>query len=332
MTRKILAFIFVLSFVGFLPAAAAASTLTTAQTSAIVGLLEAFNVAQAIVDQVERILTSAAAPAAVAAAGAPDPVAATSTPPVPHVPVIGSLYPSSSVGYDLSFNTRDYPVMPFGFAVVGVTGGKAYVESARLASEFSWARLAASVRPTLYMNLNAPYGSTATDAHLSSPKTCGVLFFAATSSAGAYPEPTVCAAYNYGFNAAADAFAYATKNSVSSPFWWLDIEEANSWSDNVAVNDATIQGAIDYLNAQGIRVGLYSVPSMWRNIAGASFTPTQAIGGSAVPIPNWFPVGIMTQVSAINSCLTAAGFTNGSPVWIVQYEANSTAVDQNIAC
>ena len=241
--------------------------------------------------------------------------------------VIDSPYFSSTLGYDLSFNTLAYPAESFGFAVVGVTGGKAFVHNARIFSEYQWTKFAAKTAATLYMNLNAPYGSTVV-ANIITPKTCPprALGESATST-----EPTACEGYNYGYNAAKDSYAYATGAGVASSLWWLDIEEANSWSATSTVNDATIQGAIDYLNSQNIRVGIYSVPNMWETIAG-TYVPTQLLGGITTPTPTWFPIGVTNLVGAINTCITISSFILGSPVWVVQYEANSTAVDQNIAC
>ena len=245
------------------------------------------------------------------------------TPPAPHVPVIGSAYPSSNIGFDLSYNALSYPSDRFSFGIVGISGGKAFVHNNRLASEYSWTQFG-TIAPTVYMNLNAPYGSTVAG-NIASPKSCPAR--AATST-----EPTACEGYNYGYNAAKDAYSYANSAGVSSKLWWLDIEEANSWSPDTLVNDATIQGAIDYLNTQGTRAGIYSVAGMWRDIAGSSFVPTQTIGGQTVSLPTWMPIGISDLVSAINICATGTSFVAGSPIWLVQYVANSTAVDQNVAC
>jgi hypothetical protein len=309
-------FVFILTaFVFLLPSVSLASTLMPSQIQAIVGLLQAFNVEQAVVNHVEQILK-----------GVPTP-AASPPPSAPHVSTIGSLYIQSTLGYDLSYNTLAYPAESFGFAVVGVTGGKAFVHNTRISSEYQWTKFGSATAATLYMNLNAPYGSRVA-ANITTPKTCPprVVGSGATST-----EPTVCEGYNYGYNAAKDASAYATGAGVTSTLWWLDIEEANSWSNDLSVNDATIQGAIDYLNSQNIRVGVYSVPFMWKNIVG-TYVPTQTLGGSATSIPTWFPIGVTNLVGAINTCSTISSFILGSPVWIVQYEVNSTAVDQNIAC
>jgi hypothetical protein len=299
---------------GFLlPSVASASALSPIQIQSIIGLLQAFNVDSAIVAQVQQIL-SGSSPSASSSPSLPAPV--------PYVQPVGSLYTPGIIGYDLSSHTYNYPQLPFNFAVVGVTGGKAFVHNSRIASEYSWAEFG-STRPTMYMNLNAPYGTTVAG-HISTPKTCP----ASTLST----EPTACEGYNYGYNAAVDAFAYAQNNSATSALWWLDIEEANSWSNDTSVNDATIQGAIDYLNTQNIRVGIYSATSMWGDIAGASFVPSQTMNGASVSTPTWFPIGIANLVKATNTCVTGSSFIPGSPIWLLQYEANSTAVDQNYAC
>lgn len=261
-------------------------------------------------------------------------------------------YPSSNLGYDMSYSTTVYPATNFNFGIVGVTRGKAFVNNPRLASQYRWAKFGSAAAPTFYMNLNAPYGSTvagntngpkicpaktATSTPVSvlpiatsSPLTAGTSTVASISATST--EPTACEGYNYGYNAAKSAFAYTKSLDIASPLWWLDIEEANSWSEDVAVNDATIQGAIDYLNTQHIQVGIYSMTYMWNAIAGSTFVPTQTLDGKAVVIPNWLPIGIANQVGAGNACVTKTGFIPGSPLWLVQYVANSTAIDQNYAC
>ena len=306
----------------FIPSVSIASTMTATQVNAIIGLLQAFNVGQAIVADVQRILDPQLSQTTPSKQPIDPPIM---LPDIPrHVSVVGSSYITSNVGYDLSYNTFAYPSIGFNFGIVGITGGKAFVHNDRLVSEYSWARFGLGAAPTLYMNLNAPYGSTVIG-HINGPKSC--VLSTATST-----EPTACEGYNYGYNAAHDAYSYTKSSGVSSSLWWLDIEEANSWSTNPAVNDATIQGAIDYLNTENIRVGIYSAPHMWQEIAGNDFIPIQTIGGKAVSIPNWFPIGIMNRVGAINACVTDTGFIMGSPIWLIQYETSSTAVDQNVAC
>ncbi|MDE2021337.1 MAG: hypothetical protein KGI71_00150 [Patescibacteria group bacterium] len=305
------------------PSVASASTLSPDQVQAIVGLLEAFNVDQSIVAQVKQTLGVSPEPVSGSQTGGSNLPVSPQPLPAPHMPPTGSVYPSSNVGFDLSYNTLSYPADRFSFGIAGVSGGKAFVHNDRLVSEYSWTHFG-TVPATVYMNLNAPYGSTVAG-NIATPKSCPA--HAATSA-----EPTACEGYNYGYNAAKDAYAYAKNHNVTSPLWWIDIEEANSWSPDTLVNDATIQGAIDYLNTQGARAGIYSVAHMWSDIAGSGFVPTQTINGQTVSIPTWMPIGISNLVSAINVCATGASFVSGSPIWIVQYVASSTAIDQNVAC
>ncbi|MBU6214544.1 hypothetical protein KGM48_01745 [Patescibacteria group bacterium] len=312
------------------PSLASAAGLTSSQVGAILGLLRAFSAPETVIASVAGALGGSSIS---------DPLpnsAATSSIPAPltRPDTTGSPYRSGSLGYDLSFNTRSYPDASGGFMVVGVTAGKAYVYNNRLHSEYALAQFGATL-PTLYLNLNAPYGSTATSEHMSAPRTCDVLFGATTTSrasGGTYPEPSACASYNYGYNAAKSAYRHANSVGVSSFFWWLDIEEENSWSIDTAVNDAVIQGAIDFLNTEGVRAGIYSMPYMWRRIAGTAFVPAQTIAKENITTPTWFPIGVASQVKATNACLTGSMLIPGSPVWIIQYEASPTAVDQNIAC
>lgn len=304
----------------FVPLITAFSNITVNQAASLIAVVQAAPgvPANAFVD----LLTSFTIDTV-----ATQPTTPVATPLAPHVSVIGSPYFSSTLGYDLSFNTLVYPSESFGFAVVGVTGGKAFVHNARIFSEYQWTKFAAKTAATLYMNLNAPYGSTVA-ANIATPKTCPAR---AAGSSATSTEPIACEGYNYGYNAAKDSYLYATGAGVTSSLWWLDIEEANSWSNDPSVNVATMQGAIDYLNSKNIRVGIYSVPRMWMDIAG-TYVPMQTLVGISTPIPTWFPISVSTLVGAINTCSTTTSFIPGSPVWVVQYEANTTAVDQNIAC
>src|SRR3989344_1170457 len=219
----------VIAILFVIPATTSAASLTSSQINAILGLLRAFNAEESLITSVAGALTPAV--------------------PLTRPDTSGSPYTSSNLGYDISFTTRDYPPIGFGFAVVGVTRGKAFTYNERTRSEYSFAQFG-TTRPTLYLNLNAPYGSTATSENMSTPRTCDTLLGATTTSAssgGTYPEPTACASYNYGYNTARGAYTYAAGVGATSPLWGLDVEEANSWSVDVAVNTAVIQGAIDYL-------------------------------------------------------------------------------------
>ncbi len=221
-----------------------------------------------------------------------------------------SVYPTGTSGYDISYNaTSPYPSSPFGFGVVGVTHGKAFTYNNNLTAEFSWASQGSATGPTLYMNLNAPVGTTA-KTYESGPIACP------KGKAGG-----ICQAHNYGWNAAQDAFNYATVQGAKATTWWLDIETANSWSGNLSTNQATIQGAIDFLHSENVTVGAYSTPGMWNAIVG-SWAPS---------IPEWLADGNNTQAAASSACSNTS-FT-GIGIWLVQFINKATSpVDQDYSC
>ena len=165
------------------------------------------------------------------------------------------IFSGGQTGYDISFPQGSISTLPslYDFLVIGVTDGRAYTDNPYLSSQVS---LAQGKLLSLYVNLNAPVGSTVRG-NTSSPKSCA-------------KSDKVCQAYNYGYNAASHSYSYAQSQSATSAMWWLDIETGNSWSATKAINDATIQGAVDFLNTTGAIVGIYSTQSMWNTVAGSS--------------------------------------------------------------
>lgn len=159
-------------------------------------------------------------------------------------------------GFDISFPEchRSLPVSPQGNLVVGVNGGRAFTQNPCFASEYRWAA-SAGYSPSLYMNINYPSGPGLDQAANGPRGTCA-------------PADLSCRAYTYGYNAARYADGYARGNSPGSPRWWLDVETDNYWSPRTDLNAQVIQGAVDYFRNQKQTVGIYSVESMWRKIAG----------------------------------------------------------------
>lgn len=215
------------------------------------------------------------------------------------------VYPSGSTGWDISYPQcgGSYPGGG-SFHIAGVTDGKAFTNNPCLASEFSWAS-AAAVAPSLYMNLNAPIGPTAS--------------FGNTGPAGTCRKgDKSCQSYNYGYNAATSAWNYAASQGASSANWWLDIETANSWFSRKSLNDRAIAGAADLLRSRGANVGVYSTNYMWSKIAG-SYRPG---------LPVWY--GSPTNLSgAPGYCGSGYNFAGGG-VYLVQYSGGS--FDADYAC
>jgi len=227
------------------------------------------------------------------------------------VPAMGAaaqgIYTSGYSGYDISFPQCDgtYPrTNAYLFGVVGVTNGHAFRNNPCFASQYAWAT-GPMAPESVYLNLNEDIGTTAANGE--------------TGPYGACPPDTACHALNYGYNAASSAYTYAARQvpTFVAQMWWLDIETENSWSESdLSLNQDVIKGALRFLrDERHFTVGIYSTPSMWKEIT----------GGWQNGLPAW--VGGGTQGNAPTLC--GVGFTGG-PVYLVQYARG--VYDGNYAC
>jgi hypothetical protein len=189
-------------------------------------------------------------------------------------------------------------------AIVGVEGGRSFTTNPCLLEQFQWAN-ATGHQYEVYLNTNFPAGSTV---HRGDQGPKGVC----------QPADWACKAYNYGFNNAEYALHYAQTQHAVASTWWLDVETANSWSDQTAWNDQVIQGAADSLRAHQLQVGIYSIPPMWKEIA----------GNYVVNLPKWV-VQLRDSVPATAYCAPDQGFGGGA-VALVQVEG--AQLDQDYAC
>lgn len=218
------------------------------------------------------------------------------------------IFTSGQTGYDISYPQGTISSLPssYDFIVIGTTNGRAYTDNPYLGTQTS---LANNKTLSLYMNLNAPIGSTV-KGNTSTPKPC-------------IKGDKLCQAYNYGYNAAYHSYLYAKQNVATSSMWWLDIETGNSWSSNQAINYNTIQGAIDFFNNVNYpvpnitpaTVGIYSSPSMWNSIVGSN-TPIQQTTINFAP--NWL------QSTSCSNTIWKNGQT-----WLIQTISNP---DKDSAC
>lgn len=215
----------------------------------------------------------------------------------------GTLYPAGGIGYDIS--QGQCGASPDGsFGVVSATAGRAFSHNACLAQEFATAS-ARAYPPSLYMNIAYPAGTTAWRG-LTGPK------------GNCAKRDKACQAYNYGYNDAADAVAYATGEGASGASWWIDIETANTWSKTKSLNQLVIQGALDYFSNAQLTAGVYSTSYQWGIIT----------GGMQLAIPNWV-AGASSAADAASRCSSPFTGSSGS-VWLVQYPGG--AFDADYAC
>lgn len=192
------------------------------------------------------------------------------------------------------------------FAIVGVSNGLAFSDNPCLVAQYTWA--ASSPRaPSFYISTANP-GSQSVHWTQPGPKPCS----------GASNDPGC--AYNYGWNAASHAFTYvaAQTGAATGARWWLDIETANTWSTTVALNNADIQGMVDFFAGQSVVVGAYSTRFQWNQIT----------GGLVLAVPNWL-AGASSTSQAIDWCTSASSFSGGR-VTVVQFATSS--IDTDVAC
>ncbi len=221
-------------------------------------------------------------------------------------------YTTASFGYDISSPQcrNPLPTAAHAFVVVGVNSGRTFRPNTCFGTEYDWAAKTSGLKPSIYMNLSYPVGSTAVNALDGPAGRC-----AAADSA--------CKAYNYGYNAAKYSFDLAGKRTAL--VWWLDIELSNSWSSKTSMNSRVIQGAVDFFQNKGITVGAYSSVTQWSKIAGAGFKPNLK---SQATFANWV-FGAKNRDQAPSFCSSDRAFGGGT-VWLAQYP--SGRFDGNYVC
>ena len=97
----------------------------------------------------------------------------------------------------------------------------------------------------------------------------------------------------YGRKLVDDAVAREHAAGVTgTDVWWLDVETVNTWAGTVQENATVLDSMAARLQELGVRVGIYSTPSMWTEIAG-TWEPG---------LPVWFATGPGTQAGATPSC------------------------------
>jgi hypothetical protein len=224
---------------------------------------------------------------------------------VPLAAAAFGVYPAGASGADIGYPQCGgaYPANAT-FGIVGVTHGRAFTYNTCLADEFAWA-VRSPTPASLYMNINAAVGSTASNGNTGPLGACR-------------PSDKACKNYNYGYNAAQDAYTYATQQGASASTWWLDIETANSWLTQTAINDEVIAGAARFFSERGLTVGVYSTNSQWSKIAG-TYRPG---------LPVWYATAASADM-APSYCASAFDFAGGG-VWLVQFPGG--AYDADYAC
>jgi hypothetical protein len=234
--------------------------------------------------------------------------------------------PDGPIGLDVSWPQCN-DELPDGaaYAIVGVNRGRVYSANPCLEAQLEWAGEGADV----YMNTAnpGPQHSSFWPSGAREPRDCDTR-----DQPG---DHTRDCAYVYGWNSAAhsyglvrDAYAElgwleANKDEDRLPegiTWWLDVETANSWQRDRALNVAALHGSVDYLESMGASVGFYSTPLLWWRVTFGS--------DDFADYPSWH-AGAHSRREAMNRCERDEGFTDG-PLVMVQWVQGG--LDRNYRC
>jgi hypothetical protein len=209
--------------------------------------------------------------------------------------------PVGTTGVDISWPQCRNGERPQGllhFAVLGVNGGKMNTRNDCLADMYRWGMGGRTI-PQVYVNTN---GLPADYTNKACP-----------------PKDVYCNAYYYGYEGAAMAVAYARASNADPRQWWLDVETGNAWGTDQFANGRVLLGLIEYLQATGHTLGVYSTPYQWGRIVGAAYAPG---------LPAW-TAGAANLAEAMTRCTDRYAF-GGGKVAMVQYI--SEHFDTNYVC
>jgi LysM repeat protein len=211
-----------------------------------------------------------------------------------------SPYPAASSGLDVSYpDCAQLPAPGASFTIVGLNNGRPFTTNPCFADEYAAARTS-QLRPSIYLN-----SAYAPSLHRHITPDC--LAAANEQVAGRGQQ----LAYAVGCSEA--EAAEAQLSGLEAGAIWIDVEPANTWSRNPALNRATITGFADTLLQQVTTpiVGVYSSAAYWDGLTG---------GWSSFPLPEWIATG------AYEGCSNP--FATG-PVWLSQH---ATTHDLDASC
>lgn len=199
----------------------------------------------------------------------------------PPVTVVG-------VGHDVSYpQCRSALPTHAAFGIVGVNGGAPLTSNHCLARQAAWARGLGG--HAVYINTSWP----------------GV------------GDPVA-----YGRAVVDDAIAREHASGVRGvTMWWLDVETENTWNGTAQENATVLAAMASRLQEAGVRVGIYSSPVMWAEIA----------GDWAPGLPVWNATGPGTRAAALDNCSESfAGSTSAIVQWV--QKAEGRLLDHNELC
>ena len=223
----------------------------------------------------------------------PSPDDSAAPPLLPGAPTVSAPPPAAPVritgtGFDVSY-PQCRAVLPSGaaFGIVGVNGGAPLVSNKCFAEQISWARRT----PAHAVYVNTAYAGTG--------------------------DPVA-----YGRQLIDDAIAREHASGAGpTSMWWLDVELTNTWRGTQQENATVLASMAARLQQLGARVGIYSSPSQWVEIAG-DWQPG---------LPVWNATGPGRRAEALAACEESfAGSTTAIAQWVEKQGAR--LLDHDLVC
>ncbi|MEX0429680.1 hypothetical protein AB3X52_18840 [Nocardioides sp. DS6] len=198
--------------------------------------------------------------------------------------------------------------MPLGsaeFVVLGLTNGPGFHANPCLGSQVAWVEqrhlLAAA-----YSVISAPVDDDLARYGRTGP-------FDASTTAGRLA--------NVGYQQARFNLATMRRAGLTSPIVWLDVEPVPDfdWPSDVRANAAVVQGAVRGYTDGGVRVGVYSIASLWQRV----------VGDLRLGLPEWRPAGGTSRAEALRRCGAGRMFQGGTAALAQWVEGDR---DRDVTC
>jgi hypothetical protein len=200
---------------------------------------------------------------------------------------------------------RPMPTRAARFVVLGLTNGPSFVANPCLDSQLRWVQerhlLAAA-----YSVVSYPDDRTLAQLRDKGP-------FAGDTKLGALR--------NVGYQAALFNIATMRRVGLQTPAVWIDVEPVTGfdWSADLEANAAVVEGIARGYRDGGLRIGFYSIPSLW----------TRVVGSLRFGAPEWRPAGERGLAEALSRCGDDWSFQGGRAVLGQWLEAGR---DRNVSC
>lgn len=197
------------------------------------------------------------------------------------------------------------PVPEAEFVIIGLTNSPSFTVNPCLEDQLAWAR-ERDLMVAAYAIVSHPDAATVEKLGDDGP-------YDGSSRLGALR--------NVGYQAALHNVRTMNAAGLDSPIVWIDVEPVGTfeWSSDTEANAAVVEGTVRGYRDQELRIGFYSLPSMWSKI----------VGGLTFGAPEWRPAGLNSQAVAEERCGAEWSFQGGDAVfgqWVADHR------DHNITC